>query len=157
MDGILRFTILSNFSGFTSLGCWSDSLGVRAIPQLDGADPSISDSYRTRSDAIEKCFRVARERGLVLFALQDGGWCVGADNLNGYKKYGSSDKCKNGKGGDLANDVYRITNPGIQIRSAFIMHNYVYSKISRFRYSLHSFVAIESHYCLLSPFPLNER
>ena len=152
MDGFSCFTILSKFSGYTSLGCWRDT-GVRAIPELDGTDPSISGDYDTRSDAIDKCYRVARGRGLVLFAVQNGGWCAGADNFNEYRKYGSSDKCRNGKGGPWANDVYKITNPGIQILSAFIMHNNVYSKITRFRYSLHSFVAIEIHYCLLSHFP----
>ena len=35
MDGFLLFKILSKFSGYTSLGCWSDT-EERAIPQLDG-------------------------------------------------------------------------------------------------------------------------
>ena len=48
---------------------------------------------------------------MVLFAVQNGGWCAAAVNLNGYKKYGKSGKCRNGKGGPWANDVYRITNP----------------------------------------------
>ena len=48
---------------------------------------------------------------MVLFAIQHGGWCAAAPNFNGYKKYGKSNKCRNGKGGPWANDVYRITNP----------------------------------------------
>ena len=48
---------------------------------------------------------------MVLFAVQNGGSCAAAGNLNGYKKYGKSGKCRNGKGGPWANDVYRITNP----------------------------------------------
>ena len=48
---------------------------------------------------------------MVLFAVQHGGWCAGAKDLNGYKKYGKAGNCKDGKGGDLTNDVYQITNP----------------------------------------------
>ena len=95
---------------YTSLGCWRDKR-ARAIPQLEGSDPSLRDNYMRRSDAINKCYRVARARGFVLFAVQNGGWCAGADNFNGYQIYGQYDKCRNGKGGPWANDVYRITNP----------------------------------------------
>merc|ERR1711973_607029 len=45
------------------------------------------------------------------FAVQHQGWCAAAKNFLGYKKYGKSNACKNGKGGPWANDVYRITNP----------------------------------------------
>ena len=55
---------------------------------------------------------------MVLFAVQNGGWCAAAVNLNGYKKYGKSGKCRNGKGGPWANDVYRIRNPIRPIRPA---------------------------------------
>ena len=48
---------------------------------------------------------------MVLFAIQHGGWCAAAPNFKGYQKYGRSNKCRNGKGGPWANDVYRITNP----------------------------------------------
>ena len=48
---------------------------------------------------------------MVIFAVQNGGWCAAAGNLNGYRKYGKAGNCKNGKGGPWANDVYRITNP----------------------------------------------
>ena len=48
---------------------------------------------------------------MVLFAIQHGGWCAAAPNMKGYRKYGNSNKCRNGKGGPWANDVYRITNP----------------------------------------------
>ena len=59
---------------------------------------------------------------MVLFAVQNGGWCAAAGNLNGYKKYGKSGKCRNGKGGPWANDVYRITNP---IRPALPKGRYI--------------------------------
>ena len=48
---------------------------------------------------------------MIIFAVQNGGWCAAATNLNGYRKYGKASNCKNGKGGPWANDVYRITNP----------------------------------------------
>ena len=96
--------------GYIHLGCWRDT-GNRAVPQIEGSDPRIRGNYQRRGDAINKCFQVARQRKMVLFAVQNGGWCAAAGNLNGYKKYGKSGKCRNGKGGPWANDVYRITNP----------------------------------------------
>ena len=48
---------------------------------------------------------------MIIFAVQHGGWCAAATNLNGYRKYGKASNSKNGKGGPWANDVYRITNP----------------------------------------------
>merc|ERR1711962_1840309 len=95
---------------YTHLGCWKDT-GNRAVPQIDGSDARIRGNYRARADAINKCFQVAREKHMVLFAVQHQGWCAAAKNFLGYKKYGKSNACKNGKGGPWANDVYRITNP----------------------------------------------
>ena len=46
---------------------------------------------------------------MVIFAVQAGGWCAGGKTLNNYRKYGKATNCRNGKGGGLANDVYRIT------------------------------------------------
>ena len=48
---------------------------------------------------------------MVIFAVQNGGWCAAANNMNGYRRYGKATNCKNGKGGPWANDVYRITSP----------------------------------------------
>ena len=93
---------------YTHLGCWKDE-GDRAIPQLDGSDPRITGSYTTRDDAINKCYEVAKEKGMVIFALQDNGWCAGDFNTDGYQKYGVSSACKDAKGGPMANDVYEIT------------------------------------------------
>ena len=59
---------------------------------------------------------------MVLFAVQHQGWCAAAKNFLGYKKYGKSNACKNGKGGPWANDVYRITNP---IRPALPKGRYI--------------------------------
>ena len=102
--------IFFSFSAYTHLGCWKDT-GRRAVPQIDGSDPRIRGAYQRRANAINKCYQVARERKMVLFAIQHGGWCAAAPNFKGYQRYGRSNKCRNGKGGPWANDVYRITNP----------------------------------------------
>ena len=105
------FDILNSFlSAYTYLGCWKDT-ARRAVPQIEGSDPRIRGSYRGRADAINKCYQVARQRKMIIFAVQNGGWCAAATNLNGYRKYGKAANCRNGKGGAWANDVYRITNP----------------------------------------------
>ena len=108
-------------SAYTHLGCWKDT-GNRAVPQMDGSDPRIRGAYQRRANAINKCYQVARERKMVLFAIQHGGWCAAAPNFKGYQKYGRSNKCRNGKGGPWANDVYRITNP---IRPALPKGRYI--------------------------------
>ena len=42
-----------------------------------------------------------------MFAIQHGGWCASARRAHlTYRKYGKSNKCRNGKGGPWANDVY---------------------------------------------------
>jgi hypothetical protein len=95
---------------FKHLGCWKDE-AARAVPQLDGSDARIQGNYQARTDSINKCFAVARERGMRIFAVQHGGWCAASKDLNGYKKYGKANNCANGKGGGLANDVYLISHP----------------------------------------------
>ena len=109
---VLRICTLASpsFLAYTHLGCWKDT-GNRAVPQMDGSDARIRGNYRARADAINKCYQVARERHMVIFAVQHQGWCAAAKTFVGYQKYGKSTACKNGKGGPWANDVYRITNP----------------------------------------------
>ena len=47
----------------------------------------------------------------TVFAIQDGGQCFGSSTAqNTYSKYGTSSECSGGKGGPLANDVYRMQN-----------------------------------------------
>jgi hypothetical protein len=94
---------------YTSLGCWADT-GNRAVPQIDGSDSAISGNYQQRANAINECYNIAKERGMKIFAVQDGGWCAADNNLNSYNKYGASGNCRNGKGGPWANDVYINNN-----------------------------------------------
>ena len=75
---------------------------------MDGKDRRVRGNYKARANAIQKCFAVAKSRGMVIFAVQDGGWCAAAKNLKGYRKYGRAKNCKNGKGGGWANNVYQI-------------------------------------------------
>ena len=94
--------------GYKHIGCWGDT-GNRAITPLDGSDPSLTDNYQARTDAINKCYNVAKAKGLKYFGVQDGGWCAGTNDLQGAKRYGPSKACRaGGKGGGWANDVYEI-------------------------------------------------
>ena len=89
-------------------GCWRDT-GRRAIPQMDGKDFLVRGYYRIRSDAIFKCFAAAARRGYRAFSVQHQGWCATGPRAHlTYRKYGRSNRCRNGKGGPWANDVYFI-------------------------------------------------
>ena len=99
------------FIAYNPLGCWQDDLN-RAVPMMEGTDPRIELNYQHRNNAVNKCFQVARQRHMVVFAIQNGGQCFAAEDRNGFQKYGASKKCKgSSKGGHLTNNVYRITNP----------------------------------------------
>ena len=42
-----------------------------------------------------------------MFAVQHGGWCAASRTGHlTYSRYGRSNRCRNGKGGPWANDVY---------------------------------------------------
>ena len=91
-----------------SIGCYRDT-GRRAIPGRDGKDILLRDFYRRRADAITKCASVAMRFGYPVFAIQHGGWCATGPRAHvTYRKYGRSNRCRNGKGGPWANDVYRV-------------------------------------------------
>ena len=46
---------------------------------------------------------------MVIFAIQNGGWCAGDTIMDWYMKYGVSTGCRgDGKGGPGANRVYKI-------------------------------------------------
>lgn len=92
---------------YTFLGCFKDG-EPRTLLQTDGMDPRVSDDYKQRSDAVNKCYMAAKDRKHKYFGLQDGGWCASGDASAQYDKYGTSDKCSNGKGGSWASSVYMI-------------------------------------------------
>ena len=99
------------FAAYNSLGCWKDSASKRVFKNLEGKSSFLNGHYKSRTNAIEKCFQAALKNDWEMFALQDGGQCFGSSNpaLN-YKKYGKSNTgCSNGKGGALLNEVYLIS------------------------------------------------
>ena len=70
----------------------------------------LEDHYKVRTDAINKCYQAAKKLGYKIFALQDGGQCFSSETATvTYNKYGTSSDCESGgKGGPMANDVYKI-------------------------------------------------
>ena len=89
-----------------SKGCFRDT-GRRAVATLEGRSRLLKGSYRRRRYAIQKCAMAAKRRGWGVFAVQHGGWCASAKYAyRTYGKYGRSNRCRHGKGGPWANDVY---------------------------------------------------
>ena len=91
------------------IGCYKDN-PERAIPLLEAMSPLLDGSYVQRPAAIRRCAKVAYDLKLDVFAVQNGGQCLGGPDANlNYRKYGSSTRCReNGRGGPWANQVYRI-------------------------------------------------
>ena len=55
----------------------------------------MDSDYKTRSDPLQKCAEAALDKGLKLFALQNGGQCFGGKTGESrYNIYGTSDQCK---------------------------------------------------------------
>ena len=53
-----------------------------------------------------------------MFALQHGGWCAGSrTGHRTYARYGRSKRCRNGKGGPWANDVYVLRGESLTLVS----------------------------------------
>ena len=100
---------LSSFN-YESLGCYKDKRR-EALPSMEGTDALLKDNYSQRNHAIQKCAVAALTRGYKMFAIQDGGMCVGSPNAHKvYGKYGKSQDCKiDGKGGVGTNEVYNLT------------------------------------------------
>ena len=86
---------------FKRRGCYKDR-SRRAMGILLG-------NLRRRRDAVMRCFLLASRRGYRAFGVQDGGECFsGPQAHRTFSKYGRSGRCKNGRGGPWANDVYII-------------------------------------------------
>ena len=91
------------------VGCFKDTFR-RAIPQLDGKSILLRGSYRHRKFAIKKCALESARRGYKFMAIQHGGWCASGPHAHRtFRRYGRSNRCRNGKGGPWANDVYRMS------------------------------------------------
>lgn len=95
------------FKEYRSVGCWKDEM-PRALVLLEGKSSQLNGNYKFRANPVKKCSLAASEKGLGVFALQDGGQCFGSLGGEKYKKYGTSTKCTSKKGGPMANDVYKF-------------------------------------------------
>ena len=100
------------------IGCFKDN-PERAIPLLEAMSPLLDGSYMQRAAAIRRCAKVAYDLQLDIFAVQNGGQCLGGPNANlNYNKYGSSAQCQeNGRGGPWANQVYRIKSKKFDVQT----------------------------------------
>ncbi|XP_015765053.1 PREDICTED: uncharacterized protein LOC107343965 [Acropora digitifera] len=97
---------------YASLGCWKDTESS-AVSPLEGSDPLLKDSYITREKAIDTCAQVSRKHDFKVFAIQNGGACLGGPTAaRMFNQFGESSTCKNGTGGLFVNDVYRLTDSG---------------------------------------------
>lgn len=89
-----------------SIGCFKD--------KARRAAGSMVANLRGLKFAVRDCARQARKRGYRIFALQNGGECfMGPRAKITYKKYGPSKRCRGGKGGPWANNVYIIIVKGM--------------------------------------------
>ena len=106
---------------YDAVGCYkhdgSPKHSIRTIESVDGIlhrdipDPYLLlHDYKTRKQAIQKCALFAKLQGYKIFAVHDGGQCLtSATAYLTYNRYGESQYCKSdGKGGPLANQVYRL-------------------------------------------------
>jgi len=109
---IILFTVSA--VPYVTIGCFKDQDGIRAISTLEGIDSILDGSYSSRADAINKCYKAAKERGFHMFSLQNGGWCASsASAVQTFDKYGKSSTCKvDGKGGWWSGQVYIIKGKG---------------------------------------------
>ena len=108
IDGSIIQSLLLSAVNYEKLGCYLDK-SDRAILSLEGTTAILDEHYRNRDNPVEKCYKAALSNGYRVFALQDGGQCMGSPTAESdYKKYGESTACSGGKGGPLANDVYQI-------------------------------------------------
>ena len=80
---------------FQSIGCWKDSLDTKALLPLENKHPLLMDGHgEARANAMMKCAEAAWDLGLKIFALQNGGECMGEpEGERKYMKYGMSNLC----------------------------------------------------------------
>jgi len=65
-------------------------------------------------------------RGYKAFAVQHQGWCATGPRAHlTYRKYGRSNRCRNGKGGPWANDVYVVFGKCIFDLIDFVLMDWV--------------------------------
>ena len=99
------------FPRFETIGCFSDNQSAPAIATLEHQDSILDGDYKTRQDAIDKCYKATKKREFHVFAVQDGGMCSASGTAHQtFHQHGRSNTCEaGGKGGLGANQVYYIT------------------------------------------------
>ena len=116
-DLFFCLAVLLPYMEYESVGCFKDRANRHAIKKVDGkyypdfpGGSILKNDYKTRQQAIQKCAVFSKLKGFKMFGIQDGGMCVtSASAHETYSKYGESQDCKSdGKGGFLANHVYRF-------------------------------------------------
>jgi len=86
-----------------------DALKIRC-QELPSLEPALDGHYKSRQNAVHKCFQAALNQGYSVLAVQDGGQCLSSRAAAvTFMKYGGSENCLgDGKGGPMANQVYTI-------------------------------------------------
>lgn len=87
--------IVSPFTGFHSLGCWKDTRAT-ALRVLERRHRLLMDvNYKLREDPLRKCAIAALDNKMELFAIENGGQCLGDSEISlSYRKYGKTTTCK---------------------------------------------------------------
>ena len=88
--------------------------------------------YTSRQDALKKCARCAREMGMKIFALQDGGWCAASsDDGESYKRHEFTFTCGDltkPLGDSFVNHVYKLITPASKYKVVQV-HNFYTRKV----------------------------
>lgn len=107
---IILTVVESDIAKIQNIGCFKDSTPA-AIPSLENIDEVLEGNYYERSGAILRCAEAAYKRGFDVFAIQNGKCLSSSTASMSFAKYGNTKACGiHGRGGVLANEVYRITS-----------------------------------------------
>ena len=87
-----------------NLGCWTDK-----------PDRAIAGGIRlTSNNPIEDCHKYAIQHGFSVFAVQSNACFTAANAAQTYYKYGYSSKCRHGRGGAWAQNVYIVSTLSLE-------------------------------------------
>ena len=114
------------YTEFYHIGCFQDKENPRALTEF------IHGNVASPRD----CYKLAKEKGYPAFALQAGKECWSSENATiTYCKHGEKTTCRNGMGGDWANDVYIIgSNKNVNLQSPIWDQNVDYQSVGCMSY-----------------------
>ena len=82
---------------------------MQALEGNSNVSSILDGHYKRRQNSVQKCYKAALSLRHRIFAVQDGGHCSVSSSTENYKKNGPSTACsKDGSGGPMANDVYKL-------------------------------------------------